>query len=387
MNETHSGVGAARVGAAGAGAKRRGVLRWALVSFAVLVGLLVGGLILLLIGAGTGPVPFLIGFTLATLPVPVYLALALWLDRFEAEPKGLLAVAFFWGAIAAIAIAIVFGGLAQLFVGLVWNDAAADFSGTVIFAPAVEETAKALVLFGICYFRRDEFDGVVDGIIYATMVGLGFAMTENIQYYGGAAREGGVGGSLVLFFLRGGLGAYAHPLFTSMTGIGLGLAGHTRNRAVRLLAPAAGLLLAMLLHGLWNLSATINALAYFAVYFFVMVPVFAAVLFAVYFGLRREGRIVRERLACDLQAGLISAREVEILCSVRGRLGASYAALRRGGVEAWRAQRRLHGVASELAFHRDRVARRARPGDGEDAAREESYRREMRELRARLLAR
>ncbi|MCA1616562.1 MAG: PrsW family intramembrane metalloprotease [Acidobacteria bacterium] len=378
MNETHSGAGAARVGAAGAGAKRRGVLRWALLSCAVLVGLLVGGLILLLIGAGTGPVPFLIGFTLATLPVPVYLSLALWLDRFEAEPKGLLAVAFFWGAIAAIAIALVFGGLAQLFVGLMWNDAAADFSGTVIFAPAVEETAKALVLFGIYYFRRDEFDGVVDGIIYATMVGLGFAMTENIQYYGGAAREGGVGG---------GLGAYAHPLFTSMTGIGLGLAGHTQNRAVKLLAPPAGLLLAMLLHGLWNLSATIHALAYFAVYFCVMVPVFAAVLFAVYFGLRREGRIVRERLACDLQAGLISAREVELLCSVRGRLGASYAALRRGGLEAWRAQRRLHGVASELAFHRDRVARRARPGDGEDAAREESYRREMSALRARLLAR
>lgn len=386
MNETYSGFAAARAGAAGAGARRRGLLRWALVSLAVLVGLLVGGLLLLLIGAATGPVPFLIGFTLATLPVPLYLSLALWLDRFEAEPKGLLAVAFFWGAIAAIAIAIVFGGLAQVFVGLVWNDAAADFSGTVIFAPTVEETAKALVLFGICYLRRDEFDGVVDGIIYATMVGLGFAMTENIQYYGGAALEGGVGGGLVLFVLRGGMAPYAHPLFTSMTGIGLGLASQTDNRAVKFLAPAAGLLLAMLLHGLWNLSVTIHPLVYFLVYFCVMVPAFAAVLFAVYYGLRREGRIVRARLACDLHAGLISEREVEMLCSVRGRLGASYAALRRGGLKAWRAQARLHGVASELAFHRDRVARRVRPADGADSEREESYRREMCELRARLLA-
>ena len=385
MNETYSGVSVARAGPAGA--KRRGLLRWALVGLAVLVGLLVGACILLLIGAGTGPVPFLIGLTLATLPVPVYLSLALWLDRFEAEPKGLLAVAFFWGAIAAVAIAIVFGGLAQLFVGLVWNDAAADFTGTVVFAPVVEETAKALVLFGICFFRRDEFDGVVDGIIYATMVGLGFAMTENIQYYGGAAMEGGVEGGLVLFFLRGGMAPYSHPLFTSMTGIGLGFASQSPSRAVKLLAPSGGLLLAMLLHGLWNLSATVHPLAYFIVYFCVMVPIFAAVLAAVYFGLRREGRIVRERLACDLQAGLLSAREVELLCSVRGRLGSSYAALRRGGWGAWRAQARLHGVASELAFHRDRVARRPRPADGEDAAREESYRREMCELRSRLLAR
>lgn len=385
MNETHSGFAAAR--ARPAGVNRRGLLRWALISLAALVGLLVAALILLLIGAGTGPVPFLIGFTLATLPVPLYLSLALWLDRFEAEPKGLLAAAFGWGAVAAIAITLVFSGLARFFVGIVWNAAAADFSGAVIFAPVVEETAKALVLFGICYFRRDEFDGVVDGIIYATMVGLGFAMTENIQYYGGAVLEGGIGGGVVLFFLRGGLGPYAHPLFTSMTGIGLGLASHTHNRAVKLFAPAAGLLLAMLLHALWNLSATIHPLAYFAVYFCVMVPVFAGVILAAVFGLRREGRIVRERLASDLQAGLISEREVELLGSVRGRLGASYAALRRGGLASWRAQRRLHGVASELAFHRDRVARRARPADGADSEREESYRRELHELRARLLAR
>ena len=81
MNEIHSRLAPAPA-ATTAGAGRRGLLGWALVCLAVLVGLLVGALILLLIGAGTGPVPFLIGFTLATLPVPVYLSLALWLYRF-----------------------------------------------------------------------------------------------------------------------------------------------------------------------------------------------------------------------------------------------------------------------------------------------------------------
>jgi hypothetical protein len=143
----------------------------------------------------------------------------------------------------------------------------------------------------------------------------------------------------------------------------------------------------MLLHALWNLGATIHPLAYFIIYFCVMVPVFAGVLFAVFLGLRREGRIVRERLACDLQAGLLSPAELERLCSVRGRLGSSFGALRRGGFGAWRAQARLHGVASELAFHRERVARGVRANDAAHAAREQSYVRELRELRARLPAR
>jgi len=40
------------------------------------------------------------------------------------------------------------------------------------------------------FFKRKEFDGIVDGVVYATMVALGFAMTENVQYYGSALRSG-----------------------------------------------------------------------------------------------------------------------------------------------------------------------------------------------------
>lgn len=367
-------------------ARRRGAaVRWLLVCAGALVGLLLALVILFIIGSATGFVPLLIGFTLATLPVPVYLALVLWLDRYEAEPAGLLAVVFFWGALVAVAIALVFNTLGELAVSALVSESAGALSGAVLFAPAVEETAKALILFALFFFKRDEFDGVVDGIIYASVVGLGFAMTENIQYYGGAALEGGVPGSLRLFILRGAMAPYSHPLFTSMTGIGLGLATHAERRAVRILAPVGGLAAAMFLHMLWNLSASIHGLLYFAVYFLVMAPVFVGVLIAVFYALRREGRIVREHLQSDLRAGLLAPHELERLCSVRGRMSASLAALRRGGLGAWRAQRRFNGVASELAFHRNRRARGSRSRDGaEDAAREEIYRREMASLRARL---
>jgi len=88
----------------------------------------------------------------------------------------------------------------------------------------VPAEAKALVLFAIFFFWRDEFDGVTDGVIYAAMVGLGFAMTENIKYYGMAVAENN---ALGVFIVRGIFSPFAHPLFTGMTGVGLGLAAQT----------------------------------------------------------------------------------------------------------------------------------------------------------------
>jgi RsiW-degrading membrane proteinase PrsW (M82 family) len=38
---------------------------------------------------------------MAVLPVPVYLGVSLWIDRFEPEPKSLVLFTFFWGATIA----------------------------------------------------------------------------------------------------------------------------------------------------------------------------------------------------------------------------------------------------------------------------------------------
>jgi hypothetical protein len=167
-----------------------------------------------------------------------------------------------------------------------------------------------------------------------------------------------------------------------MSGIGLGLASQTKNGAVKFFAPACGLVLAMFLHALWNLSASINAALYFVVYFLVMVPMFVAVLVSIYFALRREGRIVREHLGHDLEHGRLSLSELELLSSVRGRMGASYRALRTGGYRSWRTRREFNRVASELAFHRNRMAQGQTVKDG--AVVEELYVRQLAELRGRF---
>lgn len=361
---------------------RRRLLRWAAIVFISLVVLLLALLLLLMTGLETGPVPFFIGFVLATLPVPLYVALALWIDRYESEPVWTLVTAFTWGAVVAVFIAAFVNTIGSLIVASLISNEAGDFYGAVISAPIVEESAKAAVLFGLYFWKYDEFDGVIDGIVYASMVGLGFAMTENIQYYGSAALEGGVEGGLILFILRGMLAPFSHPLFTSMTGIGLGLASQTKNRFSKFFAPALGLLLAMFLHSLWNLSASISAALYFIVYFLIMVPMFVAVLVSIFFALRREGRIVREHLRHDLEQGRLTQSELELLSSVRGRMSASFRALAKGGYRSWRTRRQFNRVASELAFHRNRIAQGLSVKEG--AAVEELYVRQLSELRGQF---
>lgn len=162
---------------------------------AALVALLLGLIVLLLIGVETGPVALLIGLISATVPVPLYLVLVLWIDRYEAEPFWMLATAFFWGALVAVFFAFLINTASDVAVTLITNSMRAGRTfGAVISAPIVEESAKALILFIFFWWKKDEFDGVIDGIVYAAMAGLGFAMTENIQYYGKAVMEAGGGG-------------------------------------------------------------------------------------------------------------------------------------------------------------------------------------------------
>src|SRR5215216_4546406 len=138
-------------------AVKRGVLRWALGVAAVLAALLTGLCTLWLIGYETGVVPFLAGLLAAVLPVPVYVTLVLWLDRYEPEPPWMLAAAFFWGALVAAFFAIVINSLVVAVVAALAGEATGDSYGMIVSAPLVEETAKALVLFALFFRKRDEF--------------------------------------------------------------------------------------------------------------------------------------------------------------------------------------------------------------------------------------
>jgi hypothetical protein len=69
---------------------------------------------------------------------------------------------------------------------------------------------------------------------------------------------------------------------------------------------------------------------------------------------------------------------------VRGRAGSTFGALTAGGFTHWRARSRLNRAASELAFHRSRVARGVHPRDAEAARREADYVQQIHRLRLQL---
>ena len=323
-----------------------------------MVAALLGLIVLLLIGSETGLVELIIGMMCAMLPVPIYIMLLLWVDRYEAEPLWMLATAFLWGALVAVFIALILNTINGAIVTAATHSAQiGENFGAVVSAPIVEESAKAFIVLALFLFKKDEFDGIVDGIIYAGMAGLGFAMTENILYYGRAV-QGGAGALTFIFILRGMAAPFSHPLFTSMTGIGLGWSRQSNNVFVKIVAPFLGFMLAILLHATWNGTATYGGAAgFFAGYFLIMGPAFIVTLMVIFFSLRREGRIVRQFLYPELQSGFFDQREYEKLCSIRGRMGMSWNAMTAGGYRAWRRRMRCNQLASELAFHRCRVTR------------------------------
>jgi RsiW-degrading membrane proteinase PrsW (M82 family) len=305
-------------------------------------------LVLLLTVADLGFDVFAVAATVAVLPLPIYLALALWIDRYEPEPRAMLATTFLWGASVAVLAAGLLNAMASAVVG--------DTLGSIVAGPIVEECLKAAILYRFFLQRPDEFDGIIDGLVYAAMVGLGFAFVENIDYYGRSLVTEGAGGLAVTFTLRGVISPFSHPLFAAMTGLGLGIARQTSRRWARRLAPPAGLLGAIGLHGLWNAGTTMGCV-FFAIYGLIMLPMLAVVVLVAVRALRREGCMIRAQLADEVAQGFVSNEELDRLCGVRGRLDSSLRAWMTGGQAAWKRQREYHRAVSELAFLRHRVAR------------------------------
>lgn len=348
---------------------------------AILIALFLGLLVLIVIGIETGPVALILGLITATIPVPLYVLLVLWIDRYEAEPLWMLATAFFWGALIATFFAFLLNTTSQGIVGSLSNASAGEAFAAVISAPIVEEIGKAFILFIFFFWKKDEFDGVVDGIVYASMAALGFAMTENILYYGKAVAAGGGEALTLTLIIRGFFAPFSHPLFTSLTGIGLGLARQSSNVIVKLLLPVVGLLMAIFMHSIWNGSAVFGGSGIFVLtYILVMVPAFLILLVVISLALRREGQVVRQFLVVDLERGLLTREEYDQVGSIVGRMGSSFKALSQTGVKGWRARRRFNQLASELAFHRSRVARGVHSAKLDVQAQEAAYLQALQDL-------
>jgi len=328
-----------------------------------------GSALLFYVGSKIGVTALVIGIVAAILPVPVLVACFLWLDRYEPEPLRYLVICLGWGATVATGVALLVNtGAAALVSRWGWP----DWLVATVTAPFIEESMKALgPLLLLVFTRRRAFSGVVDGIVYCGLSATGFAMVENILYLGGLgyaanARQGGVSagvaGLISVFIGRIVLSGFAHPLFTAMTGIGLGVAARSGDRALRWLAPLAGWLVAMILHGSWNLMSTLanetgKALILLYGYFSVMMPIFLAMVgFALW--LRSwEGRLTQRMLPDYVRTGWLTPPEVASLATMGRRQSARTWARRVAGEPGAAAMRGYQFTATRLALLRDEIRR------------------------------
>ena len=202
----------------------------------VVVGALVAVPFIILLAIGS-PIAILLGFV----PLVIVLPVLAWLDRVEPEPRSSKIHAVLWGA----TIAGVVSGIVNTIVGEFTSETIA----AVVSAPVVEEAMKALGI--IWALRRRDIDGVMDGVVYAGWVALGFAVAEDFLYFASAD----TGTDLAaIFVVRAILTPFAHPLFTAWSGLAIGLA--VARRTPVWINLTWGYLLAVVTHAGWNGALT-----------------------------------------------------------------------------------------------------------------------------------
>ena len=298
-----------------------------------------------------------LGSFFAFIPLLVLLPLLMWIDRFEPEPPRLIFIAFFGGGIISTLLALFFQIISSFCIEGRFEPYTASLLSTSIIAPLTEEPAKALIVLSIFFFFQDEFDGVLDGIVYGTIVGLGFEAFENLLYFSGEFASGGFGSMLANFVVRWFLGALGHAYYTGAFGIALGLTQSVRSRILKLPVALIGLIAAMFLHGYWNLVCTVegSCLSILLLDFFLLLPCFIMFGVAVYLSLKVESRVISTLLKEEVASGLMSQGEYHILSSVIRRFRKGYSVFSTGGFALWKKYRTLVHAHTKLAFLKHHV--------------------------------
>jgi RsiW-degrading membrane proteinase PrsW (M82 family) len=310
----------------------------------------------------------------ACLPTTAFGLLALRaIDRNEKEPWRLVLVAAAWGAVVATSLVIWAESLWQtIAIRTLVPGPGLDVS-TAFSAGILEELAKGSAVVLLFLVMRNEFDDVVDGIIYGAAVGLGFNFMESVSYmtnlYAIFAPEG-VGSYAAGFqwYARQVLGLFfGHATYTAFVGAGVGIARQLPDVRRKVIAIAAGFLVAIAAHFAWDAWLTLfpiekSAVGIIEIHLRTLImtgPFTAAVLALLFLGLHIESRALAEQFRKEAATGIgsITPEEVSILMNPWQRFRQRLRALRRGGLRAYFALARLQTAQIDLAmerWHRER---------------------------------
>jgi hypothetical protein len=226
----------------------------------------------------------------------------------------------------------------------------------VVVAPITEEVFKGIAVLGVYLIWRREFDSVLDGIVYGGLVGFGFAAIENVLYF--------LETDVAVIIVRTVVFGLNHAFYTSLTGIGFGIARHSPKRFVRFLAPLGGLILAIAAHATHNTTlifaestpvvCCLGLLADYGGIAFVLAVIFLTI--------RRERQWIVDQLQPEIESGILSQSQYDIVISPGRRFAVRTSTLFSGGVKSWWELGQYFHVLTELAYKKHAYQRRGEDG-------------------------
>jgi len=162
-------------------------------------------------------------------------------DKHEKEPRRLLVYNFLFGAIVSIIVTtILYFLFTEFFPPLIEKSVLDQFIKAFLMVGLIEEFSKYII---VRYYAqpKEAFNEPFDGIVYAVMVSMGFAVTENIFY----VFEGGIDTAIA----RALTAVPAHATFGVLMGYFMGKSKFSKNKT---LLNLIGLLLAIVFHGAYD---------------------------------------------------------------------------------------------------------------------------------------
>jgi RsiW-degrading membrane proteinase PrsW (M82 family) len=348
-----------------------------------------------------GTASIVAALTIPIIPVVGIFLLVNFMDRYEHEPWFLRLAAFLWGAIIAIPPALfIEGNIDKILQNLLDPNTTNEVLRIALQglnAGITEETIKGLGLLLLFFVLRDEFDDVVDGIIYGALIGAGFAMVENFRYFALDSKN------FLVFLIVGRiiLGWLGHSTFIACFGAALGYVRYTRVRWKQIVIPLLGFLIAVGMHAFFDFvdfqaSAAIRnsggnqAVVNYALIAIVgnYLPPFLAQLGLLYIlirGLAHETAIIREFLADEVSDGIVSVGEYALLQNSFQRTHAERQVFRRSGYKQWLRVKDLYQTEIGLAFRKWHVSMGDKPKLGYLQP-EDAYRQRVKRLRKEIRA-
>ena len=175
--------------------------------------------------------------------IPTLLWLFFWLreDRFNPEPKGLLALTFCAGALSVFLV---------LPLEILVKHLGLDGTPQIFFYAGVEELAKFSVVY-LIDFHSSYLDEPIDYAIYLITGSLGFAMMENVMFLLNPSIQSDISFIIETGTLRFLGASILHAVLAAILGIILGFVFYKR-RITRLRFLIAGLAIVTILHTIFN---------------------------------------------------------------------------------------------------------------------------------------